>query len=177
MHKIKIYTNYNNGDFMLIYLTIFISKILENTLSTLRIIVVSNGKKKLGALLQGLITLLWLLITGIVIIDINKDIFKILCFCLGCIIGSYFGSLIEEKLALGNNTIIAVINNKYKNNILTILNKFNINIIKSNATNTIIMIIIPRKKTYYINNIIHNIDTTATITNLRSKIIYKNSIY
>lgn len=177
MHKIKIYTNYNNGDFMLIYLTIFISKILENTLSTLRIIVVSNGKKKLGALLQGLITLLWLLITGIVIIDINKDIFKILSFCLGCIIGSYFGSLIEEKLALGNNTIIAIINNKYKKNILTILNKFNINIIKSNATNTIIMIIIPRKKTYYINNIIHNIDTTATITNLRSKIIYKNSIY
>ena len=175
MYKIIIYSNYNNGDLMLIYPTIFISKILENTLSTLRIIVVSNGKKKLGAILQGVIALLWLLIACIVIVDINKDIFKILCFCLGCIIGSYLGSLIEEKLALGNNTIIAVINNKYKNDIFKKLNKYNINTINTNQKKAIIMIIIPRKKTYYINNIIHNIDTTATITNLRSKIIYKNS--
>ena len=175
MYKIIIYSNYNNGDLMLIYPTIFISKILENTLSTLRIIVVSNGKKKLGAILQGVIALLWLLIACIVIVDINKDIFKILCFCLGCIIGSYLGSLIEEKLALGNNTIIAIINNKYKNDIFKKLNKYNINTINTNQKKAIIMIIIPRKKTYYINNIIHNIDTTATITNLRSKIIYKNS--
>ena len=156
---------------MLIYIIIFISKIIENTLSTLRIIVVSNGKKKLGALLQGVITILWLFITGIVIIDINKDIFKILFFCIGCIIGSYLGSLIEEKIALGTNTIISIIQNKHKNNIFNKLKNYKINIINSNSTNTIIMLIIPRKKTSYINNMIYNIDNKAIITNLRSKII------
>ena len=62
---------------MLTYTLIFFSKIIENTLSTLRLIVVANGKKKLGALLQGIIALIWIFVTGIVIIDINKDILKI----------------------------------------------------------------------------------------------------
>ena len=177
MHKIIIYTNYNIGDIMVIYMSIFISKILENTLATLRIIVVSNGKKKLGAILQGVVTLLWLLITGIVIVDINKDIFKIFFFCMGCIVGSYLGSLIEEKIAMGTNTTLAIIDNKYKDKILNSLNKYKINIINSNQINTIIMLITPRKKTISINNKIHNIDNNSIITNLRSKIIYKNSIF
>ena len=162
---------------MLIYLAIFTSKILENTLATLRIILVSNGKKKLGAILQGLVTLLWLLVTGVVIIDINNDIFKIFSFCVGATTGSYLGSLLEEKLALGTNTTIAIINNQYKNIIFNKLNNFKINIINSNNKNTIIMIITQRRKTIHINNIIKNIDKYAVITNLKSKIKYKSSIF
>lgn len=90
----------------MIYIGIFISKILENTLSTLRIIVVSNGKKKLGAILQGIVALIWIFVTGVVIIDINKDIFKILFFIIGSIVGSYLGSYLEEKIALGTNLVI-----------------------------------------------------------------------
>ena len=97
---------------MLTYIAIFTSKILENTLATLRIILVSNGKKKLGAILQGLVTLLWILVTGTVIINLNQDIFKIIVFCLGSIVGSYLGSYLEEKIALGSNTIIAIIHPK-----------------------------------------------------------------
>ena len=85
----------------MIYLAIFISKIIENALSTLCLILVSNGKKKLRALLQGVVTVVWLIVTGVVIIDIDKDIFKIIAFCFGSLVGSYIGSLIEEKIALG----------------------------------------------------------------------------
>ena len=83
----------------MIYLYIFISKILENTLATLRIIVVANGKKKLGALLQGMVATLWILVIGIIVTNINKDIFKIICFITGSIVGSYTGSVLEEKIA------------------------------------------------------------------------------
>lgn len=174
MHKILIYTNDNIGDIMFIYLAIFISKIFENTLATLRIILVSNGKKKLGAILQGLITLLWIIITSIVIIDLNKNILKIVFFCIGSMIGSYLGSYIEEKIALGYNTILAIIDNKY----LDIINKKinNYHIINQGNSYTTIMIITKRKKTYDINNIIYKIDNNAIITNLRSKII-KSSVY
>lgn len=105
MHNYIIIYKNNNGDSM-IYLVIFISKIIENALATLRIIVVSNGKKKLGAILQGLVTLVWLLVTGVVIIDINNDPLKILFFCFGSVSGSYIGSLIEEKIALGSVKLI-----------------------------------------------------------------------
>ena len=81
----------------MIYIIIFISKIIENTLSTLRIILISKGKKKIGAILQGMVALSWIFATSIVIIDINKDMYKIVFFILGSIIGSYLGSSIEEK--------------------------------------------------------------------------------
>jgi hypothetical protein len=96
----------------MIYLLIFISKILENTIATLRLIVVANGKKKLGAVLQGLVSFVWIIVTGIVIIDVNKDIFKIITFVLGSTVGSYLGSIIEEFIALGNNLIIIDTKNK-----------------------------------------------------------------
>ena len=82
----------------MIYIIIFVSKVLELTLSTLRLILVTKGKKKIGALLQGIVALIWIFVTGVVIIDIKKDVFKIVFFILGSTVGSYLGSLIEEKL-------------------------------------------------------------------------------
>ena len=101
----------------MIYLAIIVSKILENMLSTLRLIVVANGKKKLGAILNGVIALIWILVTGIVIIDINKDLLKIIFFCAGSVIGSYLGSVVEERIALGTNTLMCITDTKYEQSI------------------------------------------------------------
>lgn len=65
-------------------------------LSTVRIIVIAKNKKILGAILNGLISLVWIFSTSMVISNINKNIFKIISFCLGAIIGSYLGSIIEN---------------------------------------------------------------------------------
>lgn len=78
------------------YIIIFLFKFIENTLSTIRIIILSKGKKLLGAFLQGIVTLVWAISISMTIMDIN-DYKKILFFCLGAIIGSYAGSYIEEK--------------------------------------------------------------------------------
>lgn len=67
-------------------------------LSTVRIIVIAKNKKILGAILNGLISLVWIFSTSMVISNINKNIFKIISFCLGAIIGSYLGSIIENKI-------------------------------------------------------------------------------
>lgn len=91
-----------------LYIFIFISKIIENAVGTLRLIVVANGKKILGAILQLVISVVWVLSTGAVVVNVNKDPFKILFFCLGSLVGSYLGSIIEEKLALGSNMITCI---------------------------------------------------------------------
>lgn len=91
-----------------IYLIIFITKIIENALGTLRVIVVSNGKKWMGAILNSVISVIWIIGTSMVIINVNKDPLKILFFCLGSMFGSYLGSFIEEKIALGNNMLITI---------------------------------------------------------------------
>ena len=67
-------------------------------LSTVRIIVIAKNKKILGAILNGLISLVWIFSTSMVISNINKNIVKIISFCLGAIIGSYLGSIIENRI-------------------------------------------------------------------------------
>lgn len=153
----------------MIYLYIFISKILENTLATLRIIVVANGKKKLGALLQGMVATLWILVIGIIVTNINKDIFKIICFITGSIVGSYTGSVLEEKIALGN--------------ILIIIKSNNINIIKKyykkkkiTTYNNYICFITKRRKIKKVINEITKLDKDCKIITERIKINYDNLI-
>lgn len=149
---------------MLIYFLIFVSKIIENALSTLRLIVVANGKKKLGAFLQGIVGLMWLLVTGIVIIDINKDPIKIIVFCIGSITGSYIGSFLEEKIAMGTNMLICVTketNEKiikkelYDHQIITLCEK--------DKNFSILFIIMKRKKLKKISKIIKKIDEQAIL--------------
>lgn len=97
-----------------IYFLIFFSKVLENAIGTLRLIVVSNGRKWLGAILQLIISLIWIFSTSIVLTNINEDYFKIIVFILGCAVGSLVGSIMEEKLAMGSNLVFVITNNESK---------------------------------------------------------------
>jgi uncharacterized protein YebE (UPF0316 family) len=83
---------------MFIYLIIFITKAIENMLATVRIILIAKNRKIVGALLNGIISLIWIFSTYIVIFDINKDPFKVVFFCIGAVVGSYFGNVIEEHM-------------------------------------------------------------------------------
>ena len=90
----------------MVYLAIFTFKIIEDALATLRLIVVSNGKKKLGAILQFVVTLIWIVLTSSVLIGMKDDIFKAVALAFGALFGSYLGSVLEEKIALGTNSFI-----------------------------------------------------------------------
>lgn len=92
----------------MIYLLIFVAKVLEIALGTLRMIVVANGKKWLGAFLQLGNALVWIFSTGVVLTGINEDWLKIAIFAIGSFAGSYVGSFIEEKLAMGSNLLTCI---------------------------------------------------------------------
>lgn len=153
---------------IIIYLLIFLFKIIENTLSTLRIIVVSNGKKILGAILQGIVSIVWVISTSLVVVNIQKDPIKIISFTLGSLIGSYIGSLIEEKLALGTNMLTTVIDKKLNNKIVKALKKQKHEVIilngkKKDKLKNILIIMVKRKKRKDVIKLIKNIDNNATI--------------
>ena len=145
---------------MILYLLIFFSKIIENTFSTLRIIVVANGKKKLGAILQGIVALVWIFVTGAVIVDVGKDPIKVIFFCLGTIIGSYLGSLLEEKLAIGNNNLICIISNKYEKKLKKL---FKYNKIYLNNKYSLFILNFKRKNRNKVLSTIKHIDSNSVI--------------
>lgn len=152
---------------MFLYAIIFLSKVIENAVSTLRIIVVANGKKLLGAVLQGIVAIIWICVTGIVVVDVLKDFGKIIAFALGSIVGSYLGSKLEEKIALGNKLLIVIVNNDlgdkiYKKLYNNIVIKFS-DVKFNNQIKNVMLIFIPRKKVINITRIIRKIDEDALI--------------
>ena len=142
----------------MIYLFIFICKILENSIGTLRLIIVSNGKKLEGAILNFILSLIWIISTSLVVL--NNNIYKILIFAIGSLIGSYVGSLLEEKIALGNNMLF-VVSKKYKK-ISKLENTYLIN-------KDILIIMVKRKKRKEIIDKILNIDSKAIIISESAK--------
>lgn len=157
---------------MLIYLMIFFSKIIENAIATLRLIVVANGKKKLGAILQGIVALTWILVTGLVIIDINKDFFKIVVFCIGSIVGSYLGSIIEEKIALGSNMLMCIVKEKFESTIKDRLSNYQVTTLAEKDNKySILIIVLKRKEIFKISSIIKNIDKDSIIISEKAKTI------
>jgi len=143
----------------MIYFFIFISKIIENAISTLRLILVSNGKKFLGAILNLIISLIWIISTSLVIVDIQNDYFKIIVFALGSFLGSYVGSFMEEKIAIGSNMLFTITKNEFE--IKNELDKLNYNSYVIN--DDILIIMVNRKKRRYVLDIIKNIDNEAII--------------
>ena len=136
----------------MIYLFIFICKILENSIGTLRLIIVSNGKKLEGAILNFILSLIWIISTSLVVL--NNNIYKILIFAIGSLIGSYVGSLLEEKIALGNNMLF-VVSKTYKK-----ISKLEDTYLINQAS---LMIMVKRKKRKEIIDKILNIDNKAII--------------
>ena len=151
----------------IIYLIILFLKILENTLATLRSIILNTDKRILGAFLNLIISLIWIFSTSIVLIDIEKYLFKILAIALGSFIGSYTGCLVEEKLALGNNLVICI-TSKDKETLIKKLEELKYDVIVIEAKNNIddknvIFVTTPRKSKKRIISTIKRIDKKASI--------------
>ncbi|MBE6149158.1 MAG: hypothetical protein E7170_00355 [Firmicutes bacterium] len=154
----------------MVYFFIFISKIIENAISTLRLILVANGKKFLGAILNLIISLIWIISTSLVIIDIQNDYFKIVVFIFGSFLGSYVGSLIEEKIAIGSNMLFLV--SKKEIEIKNCLDKLNYNSYIIN--DDILIIMVDRKKRKDVLNIVKNIDNDVIIiSEVAKELIFK----
>lgn len=151
------------------YLAIFMAKVVENALSTLRLIVVAKGKKVLGAILQFIIAFVWVITTGIVVTNVKNDPLKIVFFALGSLIGSYIGSVIEEKIALGNDLITVICSLENSEKLIKQLNKQNYSVNKIETINNdkilnMLFIINKKKKRKDIIDIINKISSDSIIT-------------
>jgi len=94
---------------ILFYLLILFAKIIEVSLMTLRIVFITKGERKIGALVAFVEVTLWLVIVTFVLNDLMSDPFKAVFYALGFAIGNYFGSLLEEKIGLGLSQVQIIV--------------------------------------------------------------------
>jgi uncharacterized protein YebE (UPF0316 family) len=88
---------------------IFLSKIIEVTIATLRMILISKGYRKQGTMLSFLEILLWTFIASRVIMGITEAPVKGIVFCIGFSVGVYLGSRIEGHIAMGRVLIQTIV--------------------------------------------------------------------
>jgi uncharacterized protein YebE (UPF0316 family) len=83
---------------------VFLARILDVSVGTLRIIFVSKGFKNYAALLGFFESLVWSLAVSQVMKHMDNWV-TYAAFALGFSVGNYVGMLIEERIAIGNQLI------------------------------------------------------------------------
>ncbi|MBH1942339.1 DUF2179 domain-containing protein [Mobilitalea sibirica] len=99
---------------VLIYFFIFFGKILEVTISTLRLVLINRGEKIKGSIIAVFDIIIWLFITGTVLEGFQDDILRVIVFALAFAVGNYMGSWLEEKLAFGMCSIQVIVSDGEK---------------------------------------------------------------
>ena len=91
-----------------LYVIIFLGKLIELAVGTVRIAFVSKGKKLLAGLFGFFEVTFWVIIASSVITDIKSDPFKVVVYCAGFACGVMLGMWLEQKMAVGLTSIQAV---------------------------------------------------------------------
>lgn len=86
--------------FILLLVLIFISRILDQTIGTMRLIFLSKGHKYIVPVLGFFEVLIWALAIGQIMKHLD-NIWSYLSYAGGFAAGNYIGMLIEEKLSIG----------------------------------------------------------------------------
>lgn len=87
-------------DYVIMPILIFIARLGDVSLNTLRVMFVLNGKKNIAPILGFFEALIWLLAIGQIIQNIDNPV-SYLAYAGGFAAGTYIGMSIEERLALG----------------------------------------------------------------------------
>lgn len=111
--------------------------------------------------------LTWIFSTSLVLENIQRNFFNIISFCLGTYTGSYIGSIIEEKLALGSNMIISI-TSKEKESITNKIRELDYSVIELEGKDlegdkNILLIPTTRKRKRKLIHLIKRIDKKSII--------------
>lgn len=96
-------------------------KILEMSIQSVRLILQVKGLKVAASLIAFIECLIWGLVASAVILTLSQNIYWLFAYCLGFASGIFFGSIIEDKLALGKVNLQFMTDEKDGNRIIEYL--------------------------------------------------------
>ncbi len=90
-------------------LAIFVAKMVEVSLATVRVVLINRGEKLKGAFIGFFEVLIWVVVASNVLSNLAQNPLKAVVYCLAFACGNYLGVMIESKLAIGTAYIQAVV--------------------------------------------------------------------
>lgn len=97
------------SDSIWIYVLIFVGRIVQTFMGILWLILVNRGERLASTLVMGVSTGMFIIITGTVLVGFQDDMLKSVIYVLATALGTYIGSTIEEKLALGLSSMQVIV--------------------------------------------------------------------
>ncbi|MGE4571572.1 MAG: DUF2179 domain-containing protein [Candidatus Izemoplasmatales bacterium] len=144
------------------------AKIVEVSISTLRIIFIGKGLRKPGTILALIEILLWVFIASSVINGITEAPLKGIYYGIGFAVGVYLGSIIEDKIGVGKILIQAIIMKEEAKNVTNALRDAGYAVTSINAygkykEREVLMIFANRKNKLNIVKLINETDDDALV--------------
>lgn len=154
----------------ILYITIFIAKIIEISISTIRLVYINKGEKLIGACLGFVEILIWLIVVSSVLNNITEDPIKILIYAVAFSLGNYIGVTIESKIAVGLSSLQVVVNENDGSNLADILREqgYGVTIVdgtgRDDSKKQLLFIQLKRKKISETVKLIQSINSDAFIS-------------
>lgn len=162
---------------MLMYVVIFLAKIVEVSLQTIRVVLITRGERMIGAIIGFFEVVIWMVIVGNVISDITTDPLKAVAYALGFAAGNYLGSRIEEKLGIGMSEVQAIVLKEHGQELAEAVRQagFAVTVVEGQGKNfprNILFMYVRRKRIHDLIETIQSNQTNAVITISEAKPVY-----
>jgi uncharacterized protein YebE (UPF0316 family) len=138
---------------------IFLARVIDVSLGTLRIIFIARGRRKLAPLLGFFEVLIWIVVVSQVMQNLHSPL-AFIAYAAGFATGNYVGMWIEDKLAIGT-LIVRVIVPQEASQLMAQLSAagYGVTSIDARGTTgevTVIYTVVKRKDLYHVMTIIQS---------------------
>ena len=159
------------------YLAIFLVKVLEVTLGTVRMVLITKGERIKGAILGVVEVFIWLALVSTVLDNVAEDPIKAVLYAVGFGVGNFCGSLLEEKLALGTSRVEIIVLQEHETELTAALREagFAVTVMEGHGKDyarKILISIVKRRQVRQYVDIAKEKQKNAVITVSESKPIY-----
>lgn len=150
------------------YFIIFISRVVDVTMSTVRTLMVVQGRKVQAAIIGFFEVGIYVTALGSVVKDLDNP-FKLLVYCLGFATGNFVGITIENKIALGNLSAQIILRDTENRELVNALreNGFGVTIIQGEGINgpkEVLTVALNRKDLESLKKLVYEFEEKAFIT-------------
>lgn len=161
----------------MIYIAIIIGKIIEVSMATVRIVLITKGERKIGAFIGFFEVSLWLMLVSSVLTNIMSDPLKVFAYAFGFALGNYTGSIVEEKIGIGLAEVQAIVKMEHGAALAKALRDegYAVTVMTGEGKNhprNILLMFVPRKKIKSCVDIIKGAQVDSVITVSEKKPIY-----
>jgi uncharacterized protein YebE (UPF0316 family) len=111
------------ASYVLLPILIFLARILDVSIGTIRVVFIMQGNKRLAPLIGFLESFIWLVAVSQIIKNVD-NLISYIAFAAGFGTGTYIGLIIEEKLAFGK-VLVRIITKKPATELLHFLEEHN----------------------------------------------------